>query len=62
MTTESTEAKTENQSPDASVAVQPVVMCACHPSHCEHGDTCWCEPAVELLDNGDKLIIHNKGH
>ena len=39
-----------------------VVMCACYPSHCEHGDTCWCEPAVELLDSGDKLIIHNKGH
>jgi hypothetical protein len=42
--------------------IDPVVMCACYPSHCEHDDTCWCDPAVELLDNGDKLIIHNKGH
>lgn len=41
---------------------EAVVMCACYPSHCEHGDTCWCEPTVELLDSGDKLIIHRKGH
>lgn len=42
--------------------IDPVVMCSCHPNHCEHGVTCWCEPTVEVLDNGDKLIIHNKGH
>lgn len=41
---------------------EAIVMCACYPSHCEHGDACWCEPTVELLDSGDKLIIHNKGH
>lgn len=41
---------------------EAVVMCACYPNHCEHGDSCWCEPRVEIVDGGGKIVIHNEGH
>lgn len=36
-----------------------LVMCDCYPDHCTHGETCWCEPQVEII-NGNKVIIHNE--
>ena len=36
-----------------------LVMCDCYPEHCVHGDTCWCEPELEIID-GNKLIIHRE--
>ena len=27
--------------------------------HNTHGTTCWCNPKIEVMENGNKVIIHN---
>lgn len=55
-------ANTEQSRVAADCPNERIVMCDCYPKHCEHGDTCWCEPTVEIFENGNKVIIHNEGH
>ena len=26
--------------------------------HIQH-EECWCDPRIEVMDNGDRLVIHN---
>lgn len=44
---------------DCKERFKPLVMCDCYPEHCTHGDTCWCEPTIEII-NGNRVIIHNE--
>ena len=36
-------------------------ICDCYPEHCTHGNTCWCEPKIEIVE-GTKIIIHNEAN
>ena len=27
--------------------------------HNTHGECCWCNPTIEVMPNGNKVIIHN---
>ena len=31
-----------------------------YPGHNTGSDECWCEPVVEVMENGTKVIIHNE--
>ena len=38
--------------------------CSCFPEHCtieEHGK-CWCIPEERIMENGNKVIIHNEAN
>ncbi len=37
-----------------------IVMC-CYPNHCKYGDTCWCEPEIETI-NDIRIIVHREIH
>ena len=36
-------------------------VCDCYPDHCTHGDTCWCEPELEIV-NDIKIIVHKEAN
>lgn len=36
-------------------------VCDCYPKHCEHGDTCWSEPEIIVI-NDNKIIVHTEVH
>ena len=51
---------TVDTEPGGSQGITPV--CDCFPEHCLEGDTCWCEPRIEYVEGGGRIIIHNEGH
>lgn len=62
LTIEVTGVSEESAANEENIQVDRLVICDCYPSHCEHGDTCWCEPIVEVFENGNRVIIHNEVH
>jgi len=46
----------------ANLALTDGKLCNCdkYPEHNTNSDECWCEPEIIVMENGNKVIVHNE--